>query len=101
MEESGLHLEHPAAATFRQHVLAGDWVKADHDLRALHDLLTDSPHVDPQNLAVSDLFLLLLLLFLGRDFLEWGTHILFNSAWCLQEFIRFLYIACNLVQIDW
>ncbi|XP_028170015.1 WD repeat-containing protein 26 [Ostrinia nubilalis] len=51
MEESGLHLEHPAAATFRQHVLAGDWVKADHDLRALHDLLRDSPHVDPHNLA--------------------------------------------------
>lgn len=51
MEESGLHLEHPAAATFRQHVLAGDWVKADHDLRALHDLLRDSPHVEPQNLA--------------------------------------------------
>lgn len=53
MEESGLHLEHPAAATFRQHVLAGDWVKADHDLRALHDLLRDSPHVEPHNLAVS------------------------------------------------
>ncbi|XP_059049602.1 WD repeat-containing protein 26 [Achroia grisella] len=51
MEESGLHLEHPAAATFRQHVLAGDWVKADHDLRALHDLLRDSPNVDPHNLA--------------------------------------------------
>ncbi|XP_038214842.1 WD repeat-containing protein 26 [Zerene cesonia] len=51
MEESGLHLEHPAAATFRQHVLAGDWVKADHDLRALHDLLRDSPHQDPHNLA--------------------------------------------------
>ncbi|KAG6461151.1 hypothetical protein O3G_MSEX012447 [Manduca sexta] len=51
MEESGLHLEHPAAATFRQHVLAGDWVKADHDLRALHELLRDSPHVEPHNLA--------------------------------------------------
>ncbi|KAJ0175387.1 hypothetical protein K1T71_008546 [Dendrolimus kikuchii] len=51
MEESGLHLEHPAAATFRQHVLAGDWVKADHDLRALHDLLRDSPQIDPHSLA--------------------------------------------------
>ncbi|OWR49236.1 WD repeat-containing protein 26 [Danaus plexippus plexippus] len=51
MEESGLHLEHPAAATFRTHVLAGDWVKADHDLRALHDLLRDSPQVEPHNLA--------------------------------------------------
>lgn len=61
MEESGLHLEHPAAATFRQHVLAGDWVKADHDLRALHDLLRDSPHVDPHNLAVRHVFLILFL----------------------------------------
>ncbi|XP_028036038.1 WD repeat-containing protein 26 [Bombyx mandarina] len=51
MEESGLHLEHPAAATFRQHVLAGDWVKADHDLRALHELLRDSPLVDPHSLT--------------------------------------------------
>ncbi|XP_072939037.1 WD repeat-containing protein 26 isoform X2 [Epargyreus clarus] len=51
MEESGLHLEHPAAATFRQHVLAGDWVKADHELRELHELLRESPHVEPQNLA--------------------------------------------------
>ncbi|XP_050347026.1 WD repeat-containing protein 26 [Nymphalis io] len=51
MEESGLHLEHPAAATFRQHVLAGDWVKADHDLGVLHDLLRDSPHVDTHNLS--------------------------------------------------
>ncbi|CAH0750013.1 unnamed protein product [Diatraea saccharalis] len=51
MEESGLHLEHPAAATFRQHVLAGDWVKADHDLRALHDLLRDSSSLEPHNLA--------------------------------------------------
>lgn len=48
MEESGLHLEHPAAATFRAHVLAGDWNKADHDLRALHDLLRDT---DPRSLA--------------------------------------------------
>lgn len=55
MEESGLHLEHPAAATFRTHVLAGDWVKADHDLRALHDLLRESPHVDAHTLAVSEL----------------------------------------------
>lgn len=49
MEESGLHLEHPAAATFRAHVLAGDWSKADHDLRALHDLLRDT---EPRALAM-------------------------------------------------
>lgn len=51
MEESGLHLEHPAAAQFRAHVLAGDWSKADHDLRALHELLRDSAAVAPRDLA--------------------------------------------------
>lgn len=51
MEESGLHLEHPAAAQFRSHVLAGDWSKADHDLRALHELLRDSCAVAPRDLA--------------------------------------------------
>lgn len=55
MEESGLSLEHPAAATFRQHVLAGDWAKADHDLRLLHDLLRNEPHVEPRTLVVRGL----------------------------------------------
>ncbi|XP_063625613.1 WD repeat-containing protein 26 [Cydia splendana] len=50
MEESGLHLEHPAAATFRAHVLAGDWGKADHELRALHALL-QGEQLDPHSLA--------------------------------------------------
>ncbi|KAJ2942535.1 hypothetical protein O0L34_g2002 [Tuta absoluta] len=50
MEESGLRLEHEAAARFRQHVLAGDWAKADHDLRALADLLAAHPAVPPRAL---------------------------------------------------
>lgn len=32
MQESGCYLEHPAATKFRQHVLSGDWTKADNDL---------------------------------------------------------------------
>ncbi|KAI8422108.1 hypothetical protein MSG28_006031 [Choristoneura fumiferana] len=51
MEESGLHLEHPAAATFRAHVLAGDWGKADHELRALHSLLQTDAQLEPSALA--------------------------------------------------
>lgn len=39
MAESGCRLDHPAAAKFRQHVMDGDWSKADHDLQELRPLL--------------------------------------------------------------
>ncbi|KAG8237715.1 hypothetical protein J437_LFUL017834 [Ladona fulva] len=44
MLESGCRLEHPAAAKFRQHVMDGDWAKADIDLNELKPLLEGSPH---------------------------------------------------------
>lgn len=58
MEETGCHLEHPAAATFRHHVLQGDWTKADHDLTQLHHLLDGEQ--DPNNMVVSPCIGLLL-----------------------------------------
>lgn len=42
MAESGCRLDHPAAAKFRQHVMDGDWSKADHDLQELRPLLGTS-----------------------------------------------------------
>lgn len=42
MAESGCRLDHPAAVTFRTHVLQGDWAKADHDLQELQPLLQAS-----------------------------------------------------------
>ncbi|GFG37456.1 hypothetical protein Cfor_07179, partial [Coptotermes formosanus] len=39
MQESGCRLDHPAAAKFRQHVMDGDWTKADNDLTELKSLL--------------------------------------------------------------
>lgn len=39
MAESGCRLDHPVAAKFRQHVMDGDWSKADHDLQELRLLL--------------------------------------------------------------
>lgn len=39
MTESGCRLDHPAAAKFRQHIMDGDWNKADHDLQELKPLL--------------------------------------------------------------
>ncbi|PSN50189.1 WD repeat-containing protein 26 [Blattella germanica] len=42
MQESGCRLDHPAAAKFRQHVMDGDWNKADNDLTELKSLLESS-----------------------------------------------------------
>ncbi|XP_076231171.1 WD repeat-containing protein 26 isoform X1 [Calliopsis andreniformis] len=39
MQESGCRLDHPAAAKFRQHVMDGDWTKAEHDLNELKSFL--------------------------------------------------------------
>lgn len=50
MAESGCRLDHPAAAKFRQHVMDGDWNKADHDLQELKALLGEA-----NNLVVSSI----------------------------------------------
>lgn len=39
MQESGCCLENPAATKFRQHVMAGDWIKADHYLQELMPMI--------------------------------------------------------------
>lgn len=57
MAESGCRLDHPAAAKFRQHVMDGDWSKADHDLQELRPLLGAS-----RSLVVSVCFKKLLFL---------------------------------------
>lgn len=51
MQESGCRLDHPAAAKFRQHVMDGDWSKADHDLNELKSFLNSAN----QSLVVSPL----------------------------------------------
>lgn len=45
MQESGCFLEHPAATKFREHVLSGDWTKADSDLKELEPLI-EAKHVN-------------------------------------------------------
>ena len=45
MRESGCMLEHPAAAKFRAHVMAGDWEKAEGDLSELEPLVQCSQGV--------------------------------------------------------
>ncbi|XP_067943708.1 WD repeat-containing protein 26-like [Watersipora subatra] len=44
IEESGLPLEHPVAARFRIHVLAGRWRKVDDDLNDLRKLFANEEH---------------------------------------------------------
>ncbi|CAB0035689.1 unnamed protein product [Trichogramma brassicae] len=44
MQESGCRLDHPAAAKFRQHVMDGDWIKADYDLIELKGFLNTESH---------------------------------------------------------
>lgn len=39
MQESGCNLEHPFATKFRQHVMSGDWSKADHYLKELQAMV--------------------------------------------------------------
>ena len=47
MQESGCRLDHPAAAKFCQHVMDGEWNKAEMDLGELKSVL-----VCPQSLVV-------------------------------------------------
>ncbi|XP_078068255.1 WD repeat-containing protein 26 isoform X2 [Mustelus asterias] len=44
MQESGCRLEHPSATKFRNHVMDGEWEKAENDLNELKSLV-HSPHV--------------------------------------------------------
>nr|CAD7589219.1 unnamed protein product [Timema genevievae] len=83
MQESGCRLDHPAAAKFRQHVMDGDWSKADNDLMELKSLLeSTSPSL------VKMKFLLLEQKYL--EFLEDGRvldalHVLRNELTPLQH----------------
>ena len=48
MDESGCRMDHPVASKFRDHVMNGDWAKANSDLQQLKSLLEN-----PESLLVS------------------------------------------------
>lgn len=48
MEESGCRMDHPVASKFRDHVMQGEWAKANTDLQQLKDLLEN-----PESLLVN------------------------------------------------
>lgn len=58
IEESGCVLEHPSATKFRQHVMNGDWIKADHYLQELQLMIERKQ----SNIAVIDNFYIILFL---------------------------------------
>lgn len=85
MQESGCGLEHPSATKFRQHVLSGDWHKADHDLQELQNIIDDK--LTKHNI-IEMKFLLLEQKYL--EFLEDGRpidalHVLRNELTPLQH----------------
>lgn len=85
MQESGCCLEHPSASKFRQHVLSGDWTKADHDLQELQTMVDSKTDRTSMNEMK---FLLLEQKYL--EFLEEGRpidalHVLRNELTPLQH----------------
>ncbi|KAG4072264.1 hypothetical protein HA402_004196 [Bradysia odoriphaga] len=82
MQESGCNLEHPYATKFRQHVMAGDWTKADHYLQELQ------PMVEGKQSSIEMKFLLL-----EQKYLEYledsrpldALHVLRNELTPLQH----------------
>ncbi|XP_055376774.1 WD repeat-containing protein 26 homolog [Condylostylus longicornis] len=86
MQESGCYLEHPSATKFRQHVMSGDWTKADNDLKELQ------PVIDKKNSNFIEMKFLILeqkyleLLEDGRPYD--ALHVLRNELTPLQHNIN-------------
>lgn len=90
MQESGCSLEHPSATKFREHVLSGDWHKADYDLQELQSIVPtdDQQQKDKQSNLVEMKFLLL-----EQKYLEFlddsrpidALHVLRNELTPLQH----------------
>lgn len=86
MQESGCTLEHPAATKFREHVLCGDWHKADYDLQELQNIV-ESEKLSKHNLIEMKF------LILEQKYLEYlddsrpidALHVLRNELTPLQH----------------
>lgn len=60
MQESGCSLEHPAATKFRDHVLSGEWQKADYDLQELQSIVDDDAKLTQEHASLIEMKFLLL-----------------------------------------
>lgn len=89
MQESGCSLEHPAATKFRDHVLSGDWHKADYDLQELQSIVDDDMKHSAKHTNLIEMKFLLL----EQKYLEYlddsrpidALHVLRNELTPLQH----------------
>lgn len=89
MQESGCSLEHPAATKFREHVLSGDWHKADYDLQELQSIVDDDLKLTAKHTNLIEMKFLLL----EQKYLEYlddsrpidALHVLRNELTPLQH----------------
>lgn len=89
MQESGCSLEHPAATKFRDHVLSGDWHKADYDLQELQSIVDDDLKLTTKHTNLIEMKFLLL----EQKYLEYlddsrpidALHVLRNELTPLQH----------------
>jgi WD repeat-containing protein 26 len=90
MQESGCSLEHAAATKFREHVLSGDWHKADYDLQELQSIVeTDELKLTTKHTNLIEMKFLLL----EQKYLEYlddsrpidALHVLRNELTPLQH----------------
>lgn len=89
MQESGCSLEHPAATKFRDHVLCGDWHKADYDLQELQSIVDDDSKSNAKHTNLIEMKFLLL----EQKYLEYlddsrpidALHVLRNELTPLQH----------------
>lgn len=89
MQESGCSLEHPSATKFRDHVLHGDWHKADYDLQELQTIVDEDQKATPKHTNLIEMKFLLL----EQKYLEYlddsrpidALHVLRNELTPLQH----------------
>ena len=89
MQESGCSLEHPAATKFRDHVLNGEWHKADYDLQELQSIVDDDMKPTTKHTNLIEMKFLLL----EQKYLEYlddarpidALHVLRNELTPLQH----------------
>lgn len=88
MQESGCSLEHPSATKFRDHVLSGEWQKADHDLQELQTIVEDDAKLTQKHTSLIEMKFLILeqkyLEYLDDSLAIEALHVLRNELTPLQ-----------------
>lgn len=82
MQESGCSLENPSATKFRQHVMAGDWVKADHYLQELLPMVEGKqPSIVVSSLNISFFGRLIIIISFCIEYRKWNFFCWNRNTW--------------------